>query len=195
VNRNQFEISPATRHSKIINYITAHEGCTRADLVRGLENDMSKKTLYKLVGKMVKERVLKQQKDRKNSIRTPLRLLVNKSNLIGTVTIELEQFYSAFISFFDKTSEKIIFPFMFNNSPDITADIILQLSEERLALFFRMVDCILLRSITEWPKRIQDKNMLKKIYRDTFTRISDMLIDVAEHHEIPSFVFESTIKN
>ena len=53
---------------------------------------------------------------------------------------------------------------MFNISPDIAADIILQLSEERLALFFRMVDCILLRSITEWPKRIQDnvdKNCLE----------------------------------
>jgi hypothetical protein len=55
VNRNQFEISPETRHTKIINYIISHEGCTRGDLVGGLEKDMSKKTVYKLVDVMMKE--------------------------------------------------------------------------------------------------------------------------------------------
>jgi hypothetical protein len=83
---------------------------------------------------------------------------------------------------------------MFDASADIAADIISQLSEERLLLFFRMVDCILVRSMTKWPKRIQDKKTLKKIYRDVFTKISDILIDVAEHHEIPSFVLESSIQ-
>jgi hypothetical protein len=57
-----------------------------------------------------------------------------------------------------------------------------------------MVECILIRSVTKWPKRIQDKKTLKKIYRDTFTRISDMLIDIAENHEIPSFVLESNLE-
>ena len=83
---------------------------------------------------------------------------------------------------------------MFDNSPDVAAEIILQLSEERLALFFRMVECVLIRSVTKWPKRVQDKKTLKKIYRDTFTRISDMLIDIAENHEIPSFVLESNLE-
>ena len=67
MNRNQFEISPETRRTKIINYIISHEGCTRPDLVRGLENDMSKKTVYKLVGVMIKEGILKHQQDKKNS--------------------------------------------------------------------------------------------------------------------------------
>jgi len=193
VNRNQFEISPETRHTKIINYIISHEGCTRADLVRGLEKDLSKKTVYKLAGLMIKEGILKHPEDRKNSKKSPLKLFVNKNNLLGSVNVELEQFYSSFISFFDRTNEKIIFP-MFHNSSEIAADIILQLSEERLALFFRMVECIFIRSVTKWPKRIQDKKTLKKIYRDTFARISDMLIDIAENHEIPSFVLESNLE-
>ena len=193
MNRNQFEISPETRHTKIINYIISHEGCTRADLVRGLEKDLSKKTVYKLAGLMIKEGILKHPEDRKNSKKSPLKLFVNKNNLLGSVNVELEQFYSSFISFFDRTNEKIIFP-MFHNSSEIAADIILQLSEERLALFFRMVECIFIRSVTKWPKRIQDKKTLKKIYRDTFARISDMLIDIAENHEIPSFVLESNLE-
>ena len=157
VNRNQFEVSPETRHIKIINYIISHEGCTRADLVRGLENDMSKKTVYKLVGVMIKDGILKHQQDKKNSKKTPLKLFVNQNNLLGSVNAELEQFYSSFISLFDKTNEKIIFPHMFDSSPDVAADIILQLLEERLALFFRMIECVLIRSVTKWQKRIQDK--------------------------------------
>jgi hypothetical protein len=82
---------------------------------------------------------------------------------------------------------------MFHNSSDDAADIILQLSEERLALFFRMVECILIRSVTKWPKCVQDKKSLKKIYRDTFIKISDMLIDIAENHEIPSFMGFSSL--
>jgi hypothetical protein len=162
--------------------------------VRGLENDMSKKTVYKLVGVMIKDRILKHQQDKKNSKKSPLKLFVNKNNLLGSVNVELEQFYSSFIYLFDKTNEKIIFPLMFQNSSDNAADIILQLSEQRLALFFRMVECILIRSVTKWPKRIQDKKTLKKIYRDTFARISDMLIDISESHEIPSFVLESNLE-
>ena len=83
---------------------------------------------------------------------------------------------------------------MFDNSPDVAAEIILQLSEERLALFFRMVKCVLIRSVTKWPKRVQNKKTLKKLYHDTFTRISDMLIDIAENHEIPRFLLESDLE-
>ena len=42
MNRNQFEISTDTRRADIINYIINHQGCTRADLERGLKNKMSK---------------------------------------------------------------------------------------------------------------------------------------------------------
>jgi hypothetical protein len=49
-------------------------------------------------------------------------------------------------------------------------------------------------SVTKWPKRVQDKKTLKKVYRDTFTRISDMSIDIAENHEIPRFVLESNLE-
>jgi hypothetical protein len=189
VNRNQFEISTETRRMDIINYIVDHQGCTKTDLERGLDGHISKRTIYKLVDIMIEEGVLKDQRNDKKSIR----LFVNKNSLLASVPIELEQFKSAFISLFDKTNEKVIFPSI-GTSPDIASERTLQLSEERLSLFLRMVDSILIRSIVKWPKRIKDKETLKKLYYTVFIKISDMLIDIAEQHEIPSFLLESTIK-
>src|SRR5919202_2213604 len=57
-----------------------------------------------------------------------------------------------------------------------------------------MVDSILIRSIVKWPKRIQDKETLKKLYYTVFIKISDILIDIAEQREIPSFLLESTVE-
>jgi hypothetical protein len=190
VNRNQFEINTETRRLDIINYIIDHQGCTKADLERGLSELVSKTTIYKLVKRMVDEGVLIEQKHDMKSIR----LLVNKNNLLASVPIELEQFKSAFATLFDKTNEKITFPSIFGTSSDTASNRILELSEERLSLFLRMVDSILIRSIVKWPKRIQDKETLKKLYYTVFVKISDILIDIAEHHEIPSFLLESTIE-
>ncbi len=57
-----------------------------------------------------------------------------------------------------------------------------------------MVDSILIRSLTEWPRRIHDRETLKKLYHTVFTKISDMLIDIAEQHEIPSFAMEYSLQ-
>ena len=190
MNRNQFEINTETRWQDIINYIIDHQGCTKADLERDLAQRIPKGTIYKLVNVMIKEGVLIEQKHDKKSIR----LFVNKNNLLASVPIELEQFKSALDALFDKTNEKITFPSIFGISPNIASDRISQLSEERLSLFLRMVDSILIRSIVKWPKRIQDKETLKKLYYTVFIKISDILIDIAEQREIPSFLLESTVE-
>ena len=56
-----------------------------------------------------------------------------------------------------------------------------------------MVDSILIRSITRWPKRIEDKQTLTRIYRNVFAKVSEILIDIAEH-EVPSFVLDYSIE-
>ncbi len=193
MNRNQFEINTESRRKYIITYIISHQGCTRADLERGLIKRMSKKTISKLVDIMIAENIIQEAREKQNS--RNIKLNVNKSNLLVSVPRELEQFESAFISMFEKANEKIIVPSIFGESSGEEFDSldanplerISQLSEERLSLFLRMVDSVLLRSIMEWPKRIRDKDALKKLYQTVFTKISDMLIDIADNHEVPRF--------
>jgi hypothetical protein len=161
---------------------------------------MSKKTISKLVPIMIKENIIQEVREKENSRNR--NLYVNENNLLVSVPRELEQFESVFISLFEKTNEKIIGPSLFGESSGEGFDgvggnpieRISQLSEERLSLFLRMVDSVLLRSVMEWPKRIQDKDALKKLYHIVFTKISDMLIDIADNHEIPRFCVDFSMQ-
>lgn len=200
MNRNQFEINTETRRKDIIDYIMNHQYCTRADLERGLKNRMSKKTIVKLVPILIKENTIQEVTDKQN--KRNRKLYVNKNNLLVSVPKKLEEFQSAYISMFDNTTQKIIVPSIFGRSfaeefdslRTIPIERISQLSDERLSVFFRMVDSILLLSIMEWPKRIQDKESLKKLYHTVFTKIGDLLIDIAENHDTPKFCMKYSME-
>ena len=55
------------RESKIINYIRSNHGCTKADITRGLEGIISKKTIDKIVDEMIRKRIIDPKKERENS--------------------------------------------------------------------------------------------------------------------------------
>jgi hypothetical protein len=193
MNRNQFDISSETRRTDIVEYIINHQGCTRADLEKGLEARMSKKTIHKWVAEMIEEEVIHEEVKKNSRNR---KLYINENNLLVSVPRDLDQFKSAYISLYDNITEKIIvpsmfvgcFPEQFDISGTIPIEKISQLSDEILSVFFRMVDSVLLTSIMEWPKRIQDKEDLKSLYQTAFTKIVDMLLEIAEYHETPKSI-------
>lgn len=47
-----------------------------------------------------------------------------------------------------------------------------------------MIDSILLQSLIVWPKRIKDKNTLKKLYISIFLKISEMISRYSERYEL-----------
>jgi hypothetical protein len=57
-----------------------------------------------------------------------------------------------------------------------------QLLQTRLSVFYRLIDSILLQLLTVWSKKIEDKETLKKLYTDTFSKIADMMIKFSEQH-------------
>jgi hypothetical protein len=57
-----------------------------------------------------------------------------------------------------------------------------RLTWTRLTIFFRMIDSILLQSLIVWPKRIEDKETLKKLQVSVFSKIIDMIIKYSEKH-------------
>ena len=62
-----------------------------------------------------------------------------------------------------------------------------QLSETKLAIFFRMIDSILLQSLIVWPKKIEDKETLKKLQVSVFLKIVDMVLKFSEKHRDADF--------
>jgi hypothetical protein len=197
MNRMQFEISDAQRRIHIINYISTHQGCTKADLERGLKDLISKKTIDKCVREMINEKILFEEKEKPNS--RDHKLYVYENNPLVSVPNEIEQFKNAFFPFFNKIInryENTLFIRALEDIQDqegkrstihtpklLSDERIAELNTLRLSMFFRMIDSYLFRSILIWPKQIQDKETRRKLYENVFTKIADMLINITELHE------------
>jgi hypothetical protein len=196
MSHNQFDINPETRRMDVINYVHTHQCCTLTDLEGGLAERMSKKTVDKHAKELLREKILKDLEKKKKSYK----LVVNKSNLSASVPIELEQFKSAIISLYTKTNETNIYSFISEGLSDATFEGItqfsentMQLSEKRVSLILRMIDSILIQAIFKWPKIVQNKESLK-LYHIAFMKISEMLLDIGEHHEIPRQILDNTVQ-
>ena len=207
MNRMQFEIGDAQRRNHIINYIDSHQGCTKADLERGLKHLISKKTIYKLVSEMVSENILQEEEEKVNS--RDHNLYVNGNNPLVSVPKEIQQFENAFFPFFNKITNRyqntLLVRALEDNqeeerkrstthTPKLLSDERLaELTTVRLSIFFRMIDSYLFRSILIWSKQIQDKETRRKLYENVFTKIADMLINITElHDEDPDSSYLST---
>jgi hypothetical protein len=90
----QFNITNPRREYKIINYIRSNQGCTKADITRELEGIISKKTIDKLVGQMIKERIIDFKKERENS--RNIKLFVEEDNPSVYVPLQLEEIETTF---------------------------------------------------------------------------------------------------
>jgi hypothetical protein len=193
----QFEVSDAQRRIHIINYIATHQGCTKADLERGIKDLISKKTIHKWVREMINENILFEEKEKLNS--RDHKLYVNENNPLVSVPKEIEQFENAFFPFFNKITnrfENTLFVRAWEDYQDkegkrstihapklLSDERLAELNTLRLSIFFRMIDSYLFRSILIWSKQIQDKETRRKLYENIFTKIADMLTNIAELHE------------
>jgi hypothetical protein len=207
MNRMQFEIGDAQRRIHIINYIATHQGCTKADLERGLKDLISKKTIHKWVSEMINEYILFEKKEKLNS--RDHKLFVNENNPLVSAPKEIEQFENAFFSFFNKITNRYENTLLVRAWEDyqdeegkrstihapklLSHERLAELTTLRLSIFFRMIDSYLFRSILIWSKQIQDKETRRKLYENVFTKIADMLINITElHDEDPDSSYLST---
>lgn len=190
-NRQQFEITPHQREQMVIDYISQHQGCTKADITRGLENEISKKTIDKIVDEMIEDDIIETKKENPNS--RNIKLFLKENNLLVSIPKQLDQFDNAFTVLVDKTGQKVMdseVGLPFSESIGIPIDSSLRLSSEqifqllniKLSVFYRLIDSILLQSLIVWPKKIEDKETLKKLYIGAFSKIADIMIKFSGPH-------------
>ena len=190
-SRQQFEITPHQREQMVIDYICEHQGCTKADITRRLENEISKKTIDKIVNEMIEDDIIEPKKENRNS--RNIKLFLKENNLLVSIPKQLEQFDNAFTVLVNKTGRKIMeseIGIPISKAAGIPNDSSLRLSSQqifqllkiKLSIFYRVIDSILLQSLIVWPKKIEDKETLKKLYVDAFSKIADTMIKFSEQH-------------
>jgi len=93
------------RRAKIIEYIQNNQGCNVQALVKGVNENISRVTVYKTLESLKQTGAITVHKDKPNS--RDHKLFVAADNLLVSVSQELTQFENAYISFLQKAKEKI----------------------------------------------------------------------------------------
>jgi len=187
MNRQTFHITHEERDYQILKYIRSHIGCTRADITRGLERIVSKKTIDKCVKKMITEGKIEEKKEKQNS--RDIRLYVKEDNPAVYVSLQLEEIEKIFRVLLDK-SEKCWRDLKKRRdevwkrklTPSIVDLFIESLVGPKSLVYFvptmilRIItDSITIHSTTIWLFR--DRDTLNKLFAFVFSKLASLNSD------------------
>jgi hypothetical protein len=182
-------LNPEARRRKVIDFVGSHEGFSPEQCVKGLENVMARSTFFEHLMELKNDRIITAQHVNKRD----QKLFLNKSNLFISTRDKLEEFDKAFTLLIDKIEKKmwasaleepvsVLTKKPIDSSKILSVKQANRLTWTRLTIFFRMIDSILLQSLIVWPKRIEDKETLKKLQDSVFLKIVDMTLKYPERH-------------
>jgi hypothetical protein len=175
------------RRRIIIEYITNNPGCNKQKVVKALEPRLSRVPILNIIQELEEDGIVKQVIEKEN--RREHKLYVNTGNILVSVENELKEFEEAFFSLLGSVKEKFDALYLDVKSQQPTdpskRDLskmhpILNLISESFHIFYDVVDIYMIRSLMVWPKTIQDKDILKKLYSTIFTKIADMQLHMSE---------------
>jgi hypothetical protein len=184
LSTRQYDITPEQSNSIIIRYIRGHQGCTKADLTRGLKGIISKKTIDRLVAEKVSSDVIEIKKKKENSRNHELYL--KEENILVTTILQLTDFGDAIEELFWIIVQNII-QIRTNQGVYQTYEGASQLDE---ANFYSLLQCInildkvsyvyMTYSTLIWPRKIQDETTLRKLFSITFNKLADLRLYVSK---------------
>ena len=182
-------LTPEQRKRKIMDYIASHECCSPEQCCKALEKDMARSTFFGHLSELKSDNLLtvihSNKRDKK--------LILNKENIIISTQHKLEKFDKAFAALLAETRQKITCSWVAEDFSQllikkgkkpkiIPQEQIDQLYHTRMSIFFRMIDSILLQSLTIWPNLIEDKKSLKKLHVSVLSKISDMIVNYSNRY-------------
>jgi DNA-binding transcriptional ArsR family regulator len=182
-------LNPEERRRKIIRVVESHEGYSPEQCFKELESEMARSTFFGHLAELKNDKIVISQHANKRD----QKLFLNKTNIFISTQDKLEEFDKVFTLLIDKIGKKLLYSALaeplsaLTKKPTDPSEILSneqasRLTWTRLTIFFRMIDSILLQSLIVWPKRIEDKETLKKLQVSVFSKIIDMIIKYSEKH-------------
>jgi hypothetical protein len=190
----QIEQTKQMQHKNmIIEFITNNPDCNKEKVIKSMTGVTSKVTVRNYLDELENDGVISVTRQRPNS--RDVKLRVKAGSIIVLVIRELEEFEKAFVSLLNKVRDEFnrIYSKIKNSRSgdpskrDLSkAYPILELMTESVSIFYEVLDSYLVRSLMLWSNKIQDKDVLKKLYSIVFTKISDIQLRLFQ-------VFSSTL--
>ncbi len=168
---NNNELTNEKRREKIIEFLKYNQGCNKEELVRGVTNIVSKKTVYKILAQLIYENLVRVEKSKPNS--RSYKLFLDSENLTILIPYELKQFQKYFIEFVHK-----LYKIKFNDSSKDNIEIELLKTRSPMFLYSTLIQSCILLSVYYWPKQINNKENLQKLISEVFIIVSSILVSL-----------------
>lgn len=156
------------RDWKIIKYIKENPGCSKQDVVKGMEGNPSRITVLNILDRLEYEGMINARKEKENS--QIYQLFINNENAIIPKKQLLDDFKNSYLDLVNKSKEKI------DPKTDNT-----YLINSLLWLYEHFVGMCIFATLFTWPQKINDKQDLNKLSAMAFNNLQEMqskLIDL-----------------
>ena len=186
VGKESLILDKKYQRDEIINFLVNNPGCSKGDLVRGVKNIVSKKSMEKILTELKRDEIVKIEKEKPNS--RAYKLFLCSENILIVLNNQIRDFNEEFKKLLQKVEAVIpelnLLPS--TNKENKDKNFIMILFYEQLPLFILkyLMQCFLLKSIAVWPKIIQKKEIISQLNSLVFTEISRTVSDYSNFYNI-----------
>ena len=177
-------INDKSRREEIFNYLRNNPGCSKEELVRGVDGIMSKKTVIKIIKELKTEELITIKKEKPNS--RSYNLFLNEENILIVINKQLEEFKKEFKKLLQKIElvmpELILLPFTNKEKKDNNFTMIIFYEQLPLFLLKYLMQCFLIKSTVIWPNTIKNEEIRKKLNSFVFTEISTITFEYSKFY-------------
>jgi DNA-binding Lrp family transcriptional regulator len=178
------DINDKSRKEDIINFLRNNPGCSKEELVRGVKNTVSKKTVIKILKELEKEEQIKIEKEKPNS--RSYKLFLCSENRLIVLDKQIRDIYGDFRKLLEKIEvvmpELTLLPFTNKKNRDTNLRMILFYEQLPLFILKYLMQCLLLKSIIVWPKFIQKEEVRNKLNSLVFSEVSKIISDYSNYY-------------
>jgi hypothetical protein len=167
---------PDEKDWKILRYIDDHPGCSKAAVERMMEPEASRVTVLNRLAGLEAEDFIVAKKDKPNS--QIYKMFINANNLLVAETHDLEYFqkvFSQLLGILDKKRDELDTLWSKIRRPRGLPHEDYKPSDLILPIYSHMIAVYSAKSVAQWPKNTNDKDVLKQIYEQIFTKLFEIL--------------------
>src|SRR5690242_8872484 len=166
------------RRSMIKEFITNNPGCNKNKVAKALESKLSRVPVLNTIADLAKDGEIRIEIEKENS--RDHKLYVNSDNILVLVENELNEFEKSFLSLIEKSKQKFDSQYLSIKRNDSSQNYgsrflpILPLMSQPIYIFQEVVNLFLVRAMISWPSKVQDKQILRKLFTSLFTKLADI---------------------
>ena len=164
------------RRTKIIEYITNHQGCNIQDVIRGVEDYVSRVTVFNILDSLEKVGAIRRQKDKPNS--RDHKLFVDTNNPLISLPKEFDEFKKSYYPLLETVKKDIKEYLSYPQRDGFNTSMCFKNLGDLGLIFGEFIRIYDARALLVWPNQIRDPESLKNLYMLFFSKVLEILDEI-----------------